>query len=101
MADLSSQFFLSESDVAMERNRCGRVCVCVCVNGEHLPRAEASLHKVVELNPYVTVQSSSLPLQADTDFSFLREYQVSICLELLLCLVLSYPKINVKVCDYD
>ena len=39
-------------------------------------RAEASLHRVAELNPYVTVTASTQPLHSSSDLSFLRAFQV-------------------------
>lgn len=41
-------------------------------------RAEAVLHHIAELNPYVHVSSSSAPFDETTDLSFLEKYQVSI-----------------------
>ena len=40
-------------------------------------RAEAVLQHIAELNPYVHVTSSSIPLNETTDLSFLNKYQVS------------------------
>ena len=40
-------------------------------------RAEAVLQHIAELNPYVHVTSSSIPLNETTDLSFLDKYQVS------------------------
>ena len=40
-------------------------------------RAEAVLQHITELNPYVHVTSSSVPLNETTDLSFLNKYQVS------------------------
>lgn len=39
-------------------------------------RAEAVLQNIAELNPYVHVTSSSVPLNETTDLSFLEKYQV-------------------------
>ena len=39
-------------------------------------RAEASLHRLAELNPYVTVATSTQPLHPSSDLSFLRAFQV-------------------------
>lgn len=39
-------------------------------------RAEAVLQHIAELNPYVHVTSSSIPLNETTDLSFLDKYQV-------------------------
>ena len=40
-------------------------------------RADAVLQHIAELNPYVHVTSSSIPLNETTDLSFLDKYQVS------------------------
>ncbi len=40
-------------------------------------RAEASVPKLKELNPYVTVQSTIFPLTSSSDLEILKEYQVS------------------------
>jgi hypothetical protein len=49
------------------------------INGKlYFSRAEAVLHRIAELNPYVQVSSSSAPLDETTDLSFLEKYQVSI-----------------------
>lgn len=56
--DLGSQFFLTEDDV---------------INGKN--RAEASLSKLAELNPYVTLNHSSASLAPSSDLSFLDNYQ--------------------------
>jgi len=42
-------------------------------------RAEASLHRLAELNPYVTVAASTQPLHSSSDLSFLRAFQVPLC----------------------
>lgn len=43
----------------------------------HSPyRAEGCLHRLAELNPYVTVTTSSVPLHSHSDLSFLSNYQV-------------------------
>lgn len=39
-------------------------------------RAEATLHHIAELNPYVHVAASTVPLDETTDLSFLKQYQV-------------------------
>lgn len=49
-------------------------------DGLYFSRAEAVLHRVAELNPYVQVSSSSAPFDETTDLSFLEKYQVSICI---------------------
>ncbi|XP_007450244.1 PREDICTED: ubiquitin-like modifier-activating enzyme 6-like, partial [Lipotes vexillifer] len=56
--DLGTNFFLCEDDVVSMRNR-----------------AEAVLQHIAELNPYVHVTSSSVPLNETTDLSFLHKYQ--------------------------
>ncbi|XP_064141822.1 ubiquitin-like modifier-activating enzyme 6 isoform X2 [Loxodonta africana] len=65
--DLGTNFFLCEDDVVNKRNR-----------------AEAVLQHIAELNPYVHVTSSSLPLNETTDLSFLEEYQCIVLTEIRL-----------------
>ncbi|KAM9677988.1 ubiquitin-like modifier-activating enzyme 6 isoform 1-T1 [Trichechus inunguis] len=65
--DLGTNFFICEDDVANMRNR-----------------AEAVLQHIAELNPYVHVTSSSLPLNETTDLSFLDEYQCVVLTEIRL-----------------
>uniref|UniRef100_A0A8C6RNF2 Ubiquitin-like modifier-activating enzyme 6 n=1 Tax=Nannospalax galili TaxID=1026970 RepID=A0A8C6RNF2_NANGA len=67
--DLGTNFFLCEDDVVNERNR-----------------AEAVLHHIAELNPYVRVSSSSAPLNEITDLSFLEQYQCVVLTEVKLTL---------------
>ncbi|XP_031198770.1 ubiquitin-like modifier-activating enzyme 6 [Mastomys coucha] len=67
--DLGTNFFLCEDDVVNERNR-----------------AEAVLHHIAELNPYVQVSSSSAPLDETTDLSFLEQYQCVVLTEVKLTL---------------
>ncbi|XP_066272091.1 ubiquitin-like modifier-activating enzyme 6 [Branchiostoma lanceolatum] len=71
VADLGTQFFLREEDVKEGKNR-----------------AEASVGRLAELNPYVTVKASSSPLGEDTDLSFLKEYQCVVLTEASLTLQL-------------
>lgn len=60
--DLGTQFFLTEEDVLMKRNR-----------------AEASAPRLRELNPYTTVRADTTTvLSADMDFSLLDEYNTVI-----------------------
>uniref|UniRef100_A0A8C4MR66 E1 ubiquitin-activating enzyme n=1 Tax=Equus asinus asinus TaxID=83772 RepID=A0A8C4MR66_EQUAS len=65
--DLGINFFLCEDDVANMRNR-----------------AEAVLQDIAELNPYVHVTSSSVPLNETTDLSFLDNYQCVVLTEIQL-----------------
>uniref|UniRef100_A0A8C8SJ82 E1 ubiquitin-activating enzyme n=1 Tax=Pelusios castaneus TaxID=367368 RepID=A0A8C8SJ82_9SAUR len=58
--DLGTNFFIHEDDVINLRNR-----------------AEATLPHITELNPYVHVASSTVPLDETTDVSFLKQYQFS------------------------
>ena len=51
----------------------------------YLCRAEASLTKLTELNPYVTVQASTSPLNVSTDLSFLDKFQVGGSFALYSC----------------
>ncbi|KAB1282189.1 Ubiquitin-like modifier-activating enzyme 6 [Camelus dromedarius] len=65
--DLGTNFFLCEDDIVNMRNR-----------------AEAVLQHVAELNPYVHVTSSSIPLNETTDLSFLGKYQCVVLTEIKL-----------------
>ncbi|XP_072476992.1 ubiquitin-like modifier-activating enzyme 6 isoform X2 [Notamacropus eugenii] len=65
--DLGTNFFICENDVLNRRNR-----------------AEAIIHHVAELNPYVHVTSSSVPLDESTDLSFLKQYQCVVLTEIRL-----------------
>ncbi|KAK2492276.1 hypothetical protein MC885_019356 [Smutsia gigantea] len=47
-------------------------------------RAEAVLQNIAELNPYVHVTSSSVPLNETTDLSFLEKYQCVVLTEIKL-----------------
>uniref|UniRef100_A0A8C6L3Q1 Ubiquitin-like modifier-activating enzyme 6 n=1 Tax=Nothobranchius furzeri TaxID=105023 RepID=A0A8C6L3Q1_NOTFU len=67
--DLGSNFFIRRDDVSSQRRRVEAVC----------PR-------VAELNPYVQVDASSVPLDDNTDLSFLRKYQCVILTEASLTL---------------
>ncbi|XP_078589545.1 ubiquitin-like modifier-activating enzyme 6 [Branchiostoma floridae x Branchiostoma japonicum] len=71
VADLGTQFFLREDDVKEGKNR-----------------AEASVGRLAELNPYVTVKASTSPLGEDTDLAFLKEYQCVVLTEASLDLQL-------------
>uniref|UniRef100_A0A8C8SMQ2 E1 ubiquitin-activating enzyme n=1 Tax=Pelusios castaneus TaxID=367368 RepID=A0A8C8SMQ2_9SAUR len=57
--DLGTNFFIHEDDVINLRNR------------------SATLPHITELNPYVHVASSTVPLDETTDVSFLKQYQFS------------------------
>eukprot|EP00048_Salpingoeca_helianthica_P016079 m.230351 g.230351 ORF g.230351 m.230351 type:complete len:1021 (-) comp17989_c0_seq1:244-3306(-) len=70
IADLATQFFLTETDVKSKANR-----------------AEASAKRVAELNPYVTVSVSTESLTGD--LSFLSKYQVVILAEAPLAIQLA------------
>jgi len=65
--DLGTNFFLCEDDVVNMRNR-----------------AETVLQHIAELNPYVHVTSSSVPLNETTDLSFLDKYQCVVLTEIKL-----------------
>ncbi|OXB84772.1 UNVERIFIED_CONTAM: hypothetical protein H355_015894, partial [Colinus virginianus] len=67
--DLGINFFIHEEDVISQRNR-----------------AEATLHHIAELNPYVHVAASTVPLDGSTDLSFLKQYQCVILTEVSLSL---------------
>ncbi|XP_017263438.1 ubiquitin-like modifier-activating enzyme 6 [Kryptolebias marmoratus] len=67
--DLGSNFFVRKEDVSSQRGRVEAVC----------PR-------VAELNPYVQVDTSSLPLDDNTELGFLRKYQCVILTEASLSL---------------
>uniref|UniRef100_A0A8C5TYY6 E1 ubiquitin-activating enzyme n=1 Tax=Malurus cyaneus samueli TaxID=2593467 RepID=A0A8C5TYY6_9PASS len=67
--DLGINFFIHEDDVTSQRNR-----------------AEATLHRIAELNPYVHVAASTVPLDETTDLSFLKHYQCVILTEVSLLL---------------
>ncbi|XP_051822587.1 ubiquitin-like modifier-activating enzyme 6 [Antechinus flavipes] len=65
--DLGTNFFICEDDVINRRTR-----------------AEAVIHHVAELNPYVHVTSSSVSLDETTDLSFLKQYQCVVLTEIRL-----------------
>uniref|UniRef100_A0A8B9ME40 E1 ubiquitin-activating enzyme n=1 Tax=Accipiter nisus TaxID=211598 RepID=A0A8B9ME40_9AVES len=67
--DLGINFFIHEDDITSQRNR-----------------AEATLHRIAELNPYVHVAASVVPLDETTDLSFLKQYQCVILTEVSLLL---------------
>ncbi|KAM6301461.1 ubiquitin-like modifier-activating enzyme 6 [Aegotheles albertisi] len=67
--DLGINFFIHEDDITSQRNR-----------------AEATLHHIAELNPYVHVAASTVPLDETTDLSFLKQYQCVILTEVSLLL---------------
>uniref|UniRef100_A0A8B9CCV1 E1 ubiquitin-activating enzyme n=1 Tax=Anser brachyrhynchus TaxID=132585 RepID=A0A8B9CCV1_9AVES len=67
--DLGINFFIHEDDILSQRNR-----------------AEATLHRIAELNPYVHVAASTVPLEENTDLSFLKQYQCVILTEVSLSL---------------
>ncbi|XP_077131089.1 ubiquitin-like modifier-activating enzyme 6 [Ranitomeya variabilis] len=65
--DLGTNFFIREDDITNKKNR-----------------AEACLHHVEELNPYVQVISSTILLDESSDLSFLKQYQCVILTEAIL-----------------
>ncbi|XP_025940181.1 ubiquitin-like modifier-activating enzyme 6 isoform X2 [Apteryx rowi] len=67
--DLGINFFIREDDITSQKNR-----------------AEATLHHIAELNPYVHVAASTMPLDETTDLSFLKQYQCVILTEVSLLL---------------
>ncbi|XP_061535073.1 ubiquitin-like modifier-activating enzyme 6 isoform X2 [Phycodurus eques] len=67
--DLGSNFFIHKEDVLSQRKRAEAVC----------PR-------VAELNPYVHVDTSTSPLDDNTDLSFLLKYQCVVLTEARLSL---------------
>uniref|UniRef100_A0A3B3YPT2 Ubiquitin-like modifier-activating enzyme 6 n=1 Tax=Poecilia mexicana TaxID=48701 RepID=A0A3B3YPT2_9TELE len=68
--DLGCNFFIHNEDVLSHRSRVEAVC----------PR-------VADLNPYVQVDMSSLPVDDNTDLSFLRKYQ---------CVILTEASLNLQ-----
>ncbi|KAM4809981.1 ubiquitin-like modifier-activating enzyme 6 [Rhinophrynus dorsalis] len=62
--DLGTNFFIRKEDVKNKRNR-----------------VETCLQHIAELNPYVHVMSSSVPLDETTNLSFLKQYQCVILTE--------------------
>ncbi|XP_043971300.1 ubiquitin-like modifier-activating enzyme 6 [Gambusia affinis] len=68
--DLGCNFFIHNEDVLSHRSRVEAVC----------PR-------VADLNPYVQVDMSSLPVDDNTDLSFLRKYQ---------CVILTEANLNLQ-----
>ena len=52
-------------------------CTLVSVAIVCYSRAEGSLSKLAELNPYVTLSISTSPLAVTSDLDFLSSYQVS------------------------
>ncbi|XP_038073495.1 ubiquitin-like modifier-activating enzyme 6 [Patiria miniata] len=69
--DLGTQFFLREEDVTAKRNR-----------------AEACQARLAELNPHVSITSSTASLTSKSDPSFLRQYQCVVLTEAPLSLLL-------------
>ncbi|MED6273643.1 Ubiquitin-like modifier-activating enzyme 6 [Characodon lateralis] len=67
--DLGCNFFIRNEDVLSHRSRVEAVC-----------------SRVADLNPYVQVDMSSLPVDDNTDLSFLRKYQCVILTEASLSL---------------
>ncbi|CAI9728990.1 ubiquitin-like modifier-activating enzyme 6 [Octopus vulgaris] len=70
VTDLGTQFFLHENDV-----------------NSGLNRAEACCKRIAELNPYVTVNTTSIPLQDSTDLTYLKDYQ---------CVILTETSLNLQ-----
>eukprot|EP00079_Xenopus_tropicalis_P014529 XP_004911132.1 PREDICTED: ubiquitin-like modifier-activating enzyme 6 isoform X2 [Xenopus tropicalis] len=73
MWDLGTNFFIKEDDVKNKKNR-----------------AETCLPHIAELNPYVHVESSTVPLD---DLSFLKHYQ---------CVILTETRLSLrkKICNF-
>ncbi|XP_063775996.1 ubiquitin-like modifier-activating enzyme 6 [Pseudophryne corroboree] len=69
MWDLGTNFFIKEGDVKNQRNR-----------------AKTCLPHIAELNPYVDVMTSDVPLDESADLSFLNQYQCVILTEARLSL---------------
>ncbi|KAK2177102.1 hypothetical protein NP493_617g01041 [Ridgeia piscesae] len=72
--DIGTQFFLTEDDASQSRNR-----------------AEASVPRLAELNPYVTVKASTETLTEDSQLDFLCDFQCVVVTEATIGLQL---KIN-------
>lgn len=66
--DLATNFYLSPSDIG--KNRCANYNIFLIV------RAECSIKKISELNPYVKTNLSTIDLSKD--FSVLNNYKVYI-----------------------
>ncbi|PIK61135.1 putative ubiquitin-like modifier-activating enzyme 6-like [Apostichopus japonicus] len=62
--DLGTQFFIRQEDVDDKKTR-----------------AEASVDRLAELNPYVTLKNASIEISQETDLSFLKEYQCVVVTE--------------------
>ncbi|XP_076101717.1 ubiquitin-like modifier-activating enzyme 6 isoform X1 [Mytilus galloprovincialis] len=73
--DLGTQFFLREDDVKQQRNR-----------------AEASVNRLSELNPYVSMNILTYSLEDSTDLDYLKQYQCIVLTELPLTLQLKINK---------
>uniref|UniRef100_A0A4W3KAD5 E1 ubiquitin-activating enzyme n=1 Tax=Callorhinchus milii TaxID=7868 RepID=A0A4W3KAD5_CALMI len=67
--NLGTAFFIDEEDVANQRNR-----------------AKATISRLAELNPYVQVNASTVPLDENTDLTFLQNYQCVVLTETQLSL---------------
>ncbi|XP_072445234.1 ubiquitin-like modifier-activating enzyme 6 isoform X2 [Chiloscyllium punctatum] len=67
--DLGTNFFLHDNDVSSHRNR-----------------AEATVLQLAELNPYVQVNVSNVPLDENTDLDFLQHFQCVVLTETRLSL---------------
>ncbi|XP_060555523.1 ubiquitin-like modifier-activating enzyme 6 [Ruditapes philippinarum] len=63
--DLGTQFFLRPEDVQNKKNR-----------------AEASVHRLRELNPYVSIDTLTSALNESTDLQYLKQFQCVILTEL-------------------
>lgn len=73
--DLGTQFFLRDVDIKQQRNR-----------------AEASVHRLSELNPYVSLNILTYSIEDDTDLEYLKQYQCVILTELPLHLQIKINK---------
>ncbi|KAI8793388.1 ubiquitin-like modifier-activating enzyme 6 isoform X1 [Biomphalaria glabrata] len=69
LSDLGTQFFLREHNAEQSTNR-----------------AEACFPHLAELNPYVTIETSTEPLTDSTDLSYLKKFQCVILTECTLSL---------------
>lgn len=73
--DLGTQFFLREDDIKHQRNR-----------------AEASVHRLGELNPYVSLNVLTHSIEDTTNLDYLKQYQCVILTELPLHLQVKINK---------
>ncbi|KAL4227831.1 Ubiquitin-like modifier-activating enzyme 6 [Mactra antiquata] len=69
--DLGTQYFLCDDDVLNKRNR-----------------AEVSVTRLSELNPYVSIQTMTTALDGTCDLEYLKQYQ---------CVILTESSLNVQI----